>query len=124
MDHPHERRESFHVDDSGALVRTVTPVKGEPYAHRCAFGCYESTAYVIAEADGPFTLKDLRCTADAPWTQMNVALAFLKERSVVIPSCSRKHIAAGTGTFEDAMIEYHALREKGPADPAFGYEAP
>ena len=34
----------------------------------------------------------------------------------------RRSYGAHAGVFEDAMTEFHALREKAPADPAFGYE--
>jgi len=66
-------------------------------------------------------LEDLRRATDAPWTQAAVAFAFLKERGVVAPRHGRTHATAGSAAFEDAMTEYHALWEKGPADAAFGY---
>jgi hypothetical protein len=106
-----ERTETFTVDDTRALVRNVVPMKGEPYQHRCPYDSYEAVAYAIAEAKSGFNLEDLRGAASVPWSQAAVAFAFLKERSVVIPAGGRNHAAAGTTPFEDAMIEYHALRE-------------
>jgi hypothetical protein len=35
---------------------------------------------------------------------------------VVVPAGGRNHAAAGNAAFEDAMTEYHALREKCPGD--------
>ncbi len=43
-----------------------------------------------------------------------MALAFLKERGCVVPARGKKNAAAWKlFFFEDAMTEYHALREKG-----------
>lgn len=109
-----ERTEAFTVDDAKALVRSVVSMKGAPYQHRCPYDAFEAVAYAIAEAKSGFNLEDLRGAANIPWSQAAVAFAFLKERSVVVPAGGRNHAAAGTTPIEDAMIEYHALREKGP----------
>ncbi len=109
-----ERTETFNVDDSRALVRSVVPMKGEPYQHRCPYDAYEAVAHAITDATSGFNLEDLRTAANIPWSQAAVAFAFLKERSVVVPdrgAGGRNHAAAGATPFEDAMIEYHALRE-------------
>lgn len=45
------------------------------------------------------------------WTQAAVAFAFLKEGGTVVPAIGRNHVAAAGFAFEDAMIEYHVLRE-------------
>ena len=108
-----ERAETFRVDERGHLVRVVVPKRGEPYEHRCERDTFEAIAHAADEAGEPFTLEDLRRAADAPWTQAAVAFAFLKERGVVVPAGGRRHAAAGSAAFEDAMTEYHALREKG-----------
>ncbi|MCL4199367.1 MAG: hypothetical protein KJZ69_17890 [Phycisphaerales bacterium] len=47
-----------------------------------------------------------------------MAIAFLKERSCIVPARNRKHVAASDFVYEDALIEYHALREKGPEEAA------
>ncbi|MCC7388312.1 MAG: hypothetical protein IT431_06050, partial [Phycisphaerales bacterium] len=44
-------------------------------------------------------------------SQVATALAFLKERGCVVTE-GRRSYAPGPGVFEDAMTEYHALREK------------
>ncbi len=110
-----ERTETFTVDGTRALVRSVVPMKGEPYQHRCPEDAFEAVAHAVAEATSPFNLEDLRHAANIPWTQAAVAFAFLKERSVVVPAGGRNHAAAGTAPYEDAMVEFHALREKGPS---------
>ncbi len=110
-----ERTETFSVDATRALVRSVVPTKGEPYQHRCPEDAFEAVAGAVAEATSPFNLEDLRNAANIPWSQAAVAFAFLKERSVVIPAGGRNHAAAGTTPCEDAMTEFHALREKGPS---------
>ncbi|MBL8746455.1 MAG: hypothetical protein JNK58_08890 [Phycisphaerae bacterium] len=109
-----ERAETFTVDDARDLVRSVAPVKGERYQHRCPADAFEAVAHAVAEAKRRFNLEDLRRAANIPWTQAAVAFAFLKERSVVVPAGGRSHAAASATPFEDAMVEYHALREKGP----------
>ncbi|MBX3408220.1 MAG: hypothetical protein KF869_15825, partial [Phycisphaeraceae bacterium] len=103
------------VDATRALVRSVVPMRGEPYQHRCPEDAFEAVAYAVAEATSPFNLEDLRHAANIPWTQAAVAFAFLKERSVVVPADGRNHAAAGATPYEDAMVEFHALREKGPS---------
>jgi len=108
-----ERDESFAIEHDH-LVRRVTPRKGDAYEHRCEKECYEAIAHEIDDLNGePFVLEDLRQRTGLPWTQVAVAIAFLKERSCVIPCHGRNHQAAGTAVYEDAMIEWHALREKG-----------
>lgn len=106
-----DRVEAFTVED-GFLVRRVAPVKGEPYQHRCPEDAFAGIAHAIDSIgkDG-FVLEDLRRHAGIPWSQAAVAFAFLKERSVVVPKGGREHAPGGTTPFEDAMIEYHALRE-------------
>ncbi len=108
---PDERDETFAVED-GALVRRVVPRKGRPYEHRCPQDAYEAAAYAIAELPADFVLEDVRRAAEITWTQAAVALAFLKKRGCVVPVHGRKHAAAATTVFEDAMTEYHALYEE------------
>ncbi|HRQ72382.1 MAG TPA: hypothetical protein PLU35_05065 [Phycisphaerales bacterium] len=116
--------QSFAVED-GFLVRRVVPARGEAYQHLCPLGTYEAVAHAIDEMAGaPFTGEMLRDRIDAPWSQVFAAFAFLKDRGCVVHAHGRRHKAApgNAGVHLDAMTEVHALREKGPADPAFGYE--
>jgi hypothetical protein len=122
-----ERTESFSIED-GMLVRRVSPKRGKPYEHRCELATYEAIAHAIDEmGDEPFTGDELQAAIDLPSSQVHAALAFLRDRGSLQPAHGRKHRAAaslaggGGGVHLDALTEYHALREKGPADPAFGY---
>lgn len=104
--------ETFRVQD-GYLVRAVVPARGKPYEHRCPQAAYEAVAHAADEfGQTPFTMQELAAKAGVPTTQANTALAFLKERGCVAPAFGRKSKGASTFVFEDAMIEYHALREK------------
>ena len=115
-----DRQESFAIDASGALVRSVVPVRGEPYQHRCDKAVFEAVAHLAQEARQPFTIEDLHGAANAvpgtnaTWTQVAVAYAFLRERGILVPAGRRRHAVAGADAYLDAMTEYHALREKGP----------
>lgn len=118
--------ESFAVED-GFLVRRVVPKRGMPYEHRCPLDAYEAVAHAIDEMAGePFTGDEVQRATDLPFTRVFTALGFLKERGCIVPAHGRRHRAApgnaDGGVYLDAMIEWHALREKGPADEAFGYE--
>ncbi len=119
--------ESFAVDAaSGALLRRVVPRRGQPYEHMCTRAVYEEVAHAIdLMGNAAFTLEEIRANVGAgdetsmpPWSQVATAVAFLKERSCIVPARERKHVAATDDTWLDAMIEYHALREKGPEEAA------
>jgi hypothetical protein len=60
-----------------------------------------------------FGLNTLGERTKLPWTQVNVAFAFMKERGCVVPVYGRRHKAASGGVHLDAMIEWHALAEGG-----------
>ena len=104
------------LDDQ--LVRTVIATDGRLYAHRCGLDAYRSVAYAVDEAaaDGAgVTMETLAQSESIPFTQANVALEFLKERGVVVTRFRRSYPASRTA-FEDAMVEFHALREKDQVD--------
>jgi hypothetical protein len=116
------RDESFAVE-GGVLIRRVTPRRGEPYQHTCTEQVYKDAAYAVEQLGSEsFTGEELQERLDAPTTQVFTALAFLKERGCIVPAHGRRHAAASDFVYEDALIEWHALRENGPADAAFGYE--
>jgi len=104
-----QRSETFAVRD-GHLIREVIPRRGEPYEHRCPIDAFDRIAQAIDElgAEG-FTLETLFYREDVPWTQVAVALAFLKERGIIDTRNRRNHAATTTGVHLDAMTEYHAL---------------
>jgi hypothetical protein len=105
--------ETFSVEQ-GQLVRRVVPRRGRPYEHRCTPETFQEVAHRIDELRGSaFVLADLNRAGEAlPWTQVAVALAFLKERGCVRPVYGRRHEAASGDVYLDAMVEFHALREK------------
>ena len=108
----HERDETFEVED-GHLIRTVVPRRGERYRHRCPLQAFEQVAHAVDEAgDSAFTLEVLVQAEDLPFTQVAVALAFLKERSIV-ETRYRKNYAATRSVHLDAMTEFHALAVNG-----------
>jgi hypothetical protein len=116
------RDESFAVE-GGVLVRRVVPRRGEPYQHTCTEQIDKDAAYAVEQLGGEtFTGEELQERLDAPTTQVFTALAFLKDRGCIVPAHGRRHAAASDFVYEDALVEYHALREKGPGDPAFGRE--
>ena len=104
-----KRSESFEVLD-GHLVRKVIPVRGEPYEHRCPIAAFNRIAEAIDELGAePFTLETLFSHEDMPWTQVAVAMAFLKERGIIETRHRKNYAATTTGVHLDAMTEYHAL---------------
>jgi hypothetical protein len=103
-----ERNETFAVEDDH-LLRRVVPVRGEPYEHRCPKASLEQVAFAIDELGGEaFTLKSLVQREDLSFTQVAVALAFLKERGMV-ETRYRRNYAATDSVHLDAMTEFCAL---------------
>jgi len=122
----HDRIGTFLVDESGYLVRRCQPRSGKDYEHRCELKTLEEVAHAIDDLAGaPFTYEQVHAAmnlvpeADWPFTQVAVAIAFLKERGIIVPVRGRKHVANGDAVHLDAMTEYHALRE----EPAPGTSA-
>ena len=106
----HERNETFEVED-GYLIRKVVLRRGEPYEHRCSRASFEQVAHAIEElGDQTFTLEALVQREDLPFTQVAVALGFLKERGIV-ETRYRRNYAATDSIHLDAMTEYYALAE-------------
>lgn len=104
------REETFLITDDGAVLRRVTPARGDPYEHRCPAAAFEAAARAVQHLATGITGERVRALAEITWTEAAVALAFLRERGVVVPAGRRVHAVAGPTAFEDAMIEYHALR--------------
>ena len=105
----------FFVQD-GCLVRIVAGNAGDDrtYTHRCAKQAFETVAHALAETpmngDG-ITLTALARQEKLPFTQVNVALEFLKERGLVVVRHRRCYPATQGDLYLDAMVEYHALAE-------------
>ena len=107
-----ERIETFGVRD-GHLVRSVVPARGKPYEHRCPRESFETIAHAVDEfSEAGFTLETLVEREALPFTPVAVALAFLKERSI-IETRYRRNYAATNGAHLDAMTEFYALAEDG-----------
>jgi len=104
------RAETFEVEDDH-LIRRVIPRRGKPYEHRCPRKAFEQVAFAIDESGNEaFTLESLVQREDLPFTQVAVALAFLKERGIVTTRY-RRNYAATTCAHLDAMTEFFALAE-------------
>jgi hypothetical protein len=111
-DHLKGREVTFSVED-GCLVRTVVGAGGRTYTHRCSKEAFEKVAHAVEEtpAEGQGTsLIDVVGREDLPFTQVNVALEYLKERGLVDVR-HRRCYPATLNTHLDAMVEFHALAE-------------
>ncbi len=106
-----QRRDVQFAVIDGRLVQTVTPRGGRPYVHRCTRGVFEAVcrAMEACRAAGA-TMQTLAEAIDAPYTQVNVALEFLKERGCLETRLRRSYPASDV-LFEDAMTEFFALAE-------------
>jgi hypothetical protein len=108
-----QRDETFEVLDDH-LIRKVTPVRGEPYEHRCPLAAFEHIAHAAEELGAyGFTLESLLeyerdAGRDVTFTNVAVALSFLRERGILDVRYRRNH-AATDAVHLDAMTEYHAL---------------
>lgn len=104
--------ETFSVQES-VLTRSVMPKRGTPYQHTCDKDVFEAVAHAIDELNGAtFTYEEVRQTLDAPFTQVAVAIAFLRERGLIETVQRRRSVAATDDVYLDAMIEWHALCEE------------
>jgi hypothetical protein len=112
---------AFAAED-GYLVMTARPVSGgEPYRHTCPLESYAEVAHAIeAAGQAGLSREELHERTGIAWTRINVALVFMDERSVITRAGKRGRlvVTASQTLVEDAMVEYHALREKGPAAAA------
>jgi len=110
-----KRHVHFFIED-GCLVRTVTADAGDgrAYTHRCAKDIFETVAWAMEElpreGDGT-TLMHIAKREALPFTQVNVALEFLKERGIVDVR-HRRCYPATQSVHLDAMVEFHALAEE------------
>ena len=104
----------FFVQD-GCLVRIVAGDSGDDrtYTHRCPKQAFETVAHAINETpkEGEGTSLTLVAKQEnLPFTQVNVALEFLKERGLVNVR-HRRCYPATADVYLDAMVEYHALAD-------------
>jgi len=106
--------QTFIVED-GSLIRRVVPRRGAPYQHTCTKQVYDDVAFAIEQLGAAtFTGEMIRDRIDAPHTPVMTVMAFLKERGCIVPARERRHRAASNFAYEDALIEWHALRQGAP----------
>ena len=110
------------------LVRTVVTAKTR-YRHTCTVAVLETTAHAIDEdrAGGGrgLTLTLIAEAEGLPYTQVNVALEFMKERGCVNVVFGRRSVPASCFLTEDGLIEFHALPSVTvPKDPSRRPEPP
>lgn len=108
------RSDTFSVVEN-VMFRRVAPAPGsraKPYQHTCDQTTFEEVAHAIDELHGAtFTFEEIRDLIDAPFTQVAVAVAFMKQRGLIDPAHRRRCVAATDDMHLDAMCEWHALRE-------------
>jgi hypothetical protein len=113
---PTPTNDTFRIEN-GVLIRSVVPRrgKGEAYEHACTESVYKDVAYAIEQSGSAhYRVEDIRAALDAPFTQANVAVMFLLERGCIEHARGRRYRAAGDYAYEDALIEYHALKDGSP----------
>lgn len=104
---------AFSVDD-GNLIMDAQARAGHPYRHTCPLESLTAIAHAIeAAGKGGVSREDLHERTGIAWTRINVALVFLDERSIVERAGKRGRLVvlASRTLVEDALVEYHALRE-------------
>ena len=107
-----ERRVTYWRDGD-RLVRTVVCRHGGDYTHACTAEVFKEVAYAVEEAPRPTTLSEIADQQELPYTQVNVALEFLKDR-VLVEVVRRRSRAASPTFFEDALVEFYALADADP----------
>ena len=105
-----KRDETFHIDRTGMLVRSVIPRRGKPYEHRCPLDTLKAVSHRFDEHGEGDTVESIAEALDTPITQVGTALAFLLERGIVEVH-GRRNCPATIDVYLDAMTEYHALRK-------------
>jgi len=96
---------------ANCLQRTVALSDGTRYVHTCERQVYEAVAYAM-EDNQPHTGQELSRTLNEPFTQVDVAFQFLKDRGIIETRHKRKSYAASGCVYEDAMVEFFALAER------------
>ena len=107
---------TFGVED-GCLVMSAVARGGTPYRHACPLESFVLVAHELdAAGQQGITREQVHDRTKIPWTRINVAITFLFERSIVerFGRRGRLYVPASGTVVEDALTEYHALREKGP----------
>ena len=104
--------EQFLIEPELILVRQVTLEDNSTYAHRCPLDSFKQICHAIEEAgDAGTTIMQIAEQEDLPSSQVAVARAFWWERSLIERGPGRRFRMAESGLVEDALVEFHALRE-------------
>lgn len=106
------REVQFTVLDD-CLTCTVSGADGRSYTHRCARQTFETVAHAVDETPAQGEGASFQAIArreNLPFTQVNVALEFLKERGIVVVR-GRRSYPSSICAFEDAMAEFMFLAE-------------
>ena len=101
----------YTVIDGNFLRRTTTLSDGTAYTHHCPRGIYEAVAYAMEDGKG-HTGSETAETLDLPYSAVDVAFQFMKDRGIIETRHRRRSFGASKCVFEDAMLEFHALRER------------
>jgi hypothetical protein len=106
------RQITFSVQNN-QLVRHVRLADGRSYRQTCTRAVFEEVAeFVEANRGARLSILELYKALSQPLTQLNVALAFLAEYTLV-ERCGRWHCAAAEFLYEDALAAFYHLAEVG-----------
>ena len=99
------------VNDHLEMTVHFPDAPARDYLHRCTREIYQEVTHTIEEhASGGTTLEELVAAMDAPFSQVHVDLAFLKERGCVEVR-RRRTYPASVAMYEDAMVEFTYLAD-------------
>lgn len=110
------RSTRFFVED-GCLLRTVASAAddGRSYTKRCTRDTFQQVAWAIQnlpQEGQRLPIAALARRENLPFTQVDVAMEFLRDRGIVELHRRRRCYAATASPHLDAMAEFHALAEQ------------
>jgi hypothetical protein len=96
------------------LVRHVRLADGREYTHACTLPVFDQVAWQVQEraAAGVSTGELWKAVPALPYTQINVALAFLAEQGCLARIGKRSYPMSPT-VYEDALEQFYYLAEAG-----------
>jgi hypothetical protein len=110
------RQVTFEVRH-GRLLRHVRLAGGRQYTHACTLAVFEQVAWQVQERPAARVSTGELCKAlpALPYTQINVALAFLAERGCLARIGKWSYPQSPT-VYEDALENFYYLAEAGPEE--------